>query len=211
MAFALFKARQQIYTGATKMKAIPTSKPNTFLRKSVLATVLLSAFALAGCSGSLKYGDTPTPPVTQVPGNGGGNGGGNNGGGNGGNGGDNGNGGNGGNGGDNGTQSSLLNPALKNTGQAVDNVIDLNLSQTGEQLGNALDPVLSPVTDTVTDLTQSLGQATGLGQPVDGLLGEVGTTLSGLGGDLSNSGLPLNLGEGVGGLVGELCNALGSA
>src|SRR5690606_28842655 len=64
--------------------------------------------------------------------------------------------------------------------------------------------------DTVVDTTQTLGGATGLGQPVDGLLQQVGNTVGGLGENVSGLGLPGGLSEGVGGLVSGVGATVGS-
>ncbi|WP_341668994.1 collagen-like triple helix repeat-containing protein [Alcaligenes sp. SDU_A2] len=147
--------------------------------------------------------------------NGGGdNGGGDNGGGDNG-GGDNGGGDNGG--GDNGggqppiSTSGPLKTTLGNVGNAVDNVLPLDLQETGGKLGQALDTVVEPVVDTATGLTQQLGNTTGLGEPINGLLNQTGGVVANLGEQLGKSNLPLNLGQGVGGLLTGLGNAVGSA
>ncbi|WHQ45645.1 hypothetical protein E8D21_06515 [Alcaligenes faecalis] len=146
--------------------------------------------------------------------NGGGdNGGGDNGGGDNG-GGDNGGGDNGG--GDNGGNPPTRTPGplettLNNVGEAVDNVLPVGLQDTGGKLGKTLDTVVAPVVDTATGLTQQIGGATGLGQPVSSLLGQTGGVVANLGEQLGNSGLPLNLGQGVGGLLNGLGNAVDSA
>ena len=181
------------------------------LQRTVVATLVISAAALAGCSsrGGVRSSDVAvTPPVVDPglplnPGGGGNNGGGNNGGGNNG-GGDNG-------GGNNGGGTNVTQNALGNLGKAVDNVIPLNLEKTGSQLGETLDSALAPVTGIVTDTTRTVGSVTGLGEPVNGVTQQVGGVVSGLGGELSNSGLPLNLGVGAGGLLSHLGQAVGSA
>ncbi|WP_394061094.1 collagen-like triple helix repeat-containing protein [Alcaligenes sp. WGS1538] len=186
------------------------------LQRTVVATLVISAAALAGCSsrGGVRSSDVAvTPPVVDPglplnPGGGGNNGGGNNGGGNNG-GGDNGGGDNGG--GNNGGGTNVTQNALGNLGKAVDNVIPLNLEKTGSQLGETLDSALAPVTGIVTDTTRTVGSVTGLGEPVNGVTQQVGGVVSGLGGELSNSGLPLNLGVGAGGLLSHLGQAVGSA
>ncbi|HRK84978.1 MAG TPA: collagen-like triple helix repeat-containing protein, partial [Alcaligenes faecalis] len=130
-------------------------------------------------------------------------------------GGDNGGGDNGG--GDNGggqppiSTSGPLETTLGNVGNAVDNVLPLDLQETGGKLGQALDTVVEPVVDTATGLTQQLGNATGLGEPINGLLNQTGGIVANLGEQLGKSNLPLNLGQGVGGLLTGLGNAVGSA
>src|SRR5690606_10683957 len=164
------------------------------LQRAVVATLVISAAVLAGCSsrGGVRDGldVSVRPPVVDPnlpnPGDGG-TGGGNNGGGN-----------NGGNNGG-GKDTSLTQNALGNLGQAVDNVVPLNLSKTGNQLGKTLDGALKPVTDIVTDATRTVGGVTGLGQPVNGLTTQVGGVVTNLGDQLGKTGLPLNLGEGAGG------------
>ena len=191
------------------MKARNSARKTTVhgtLQRTVVATLVISAAVLAGCSsrGGVRDGleVSVRPPVVDPglpnPGDGG-NGGGNNGGGNNG----------GGNGG--GQDNSLTQNALGNLGQAVDNVIPLNLGKTGNQLGQTVDGVLKPVTNIVTDTTRTVGGVTGLGQPVNGLTQQVGGVVTNLGGQLSKAGLPLNLGEGAGGLLSHLGQAVGSA
>ncbi|HRK84828.1 MAG TPA: collagen-like triple helix repeat-containing protein, partial [Alcaligenes faecalis] len=183
-------------------------------QRTLITTLLISAAALAGCSsrGDVRGNtdmatNTPAtdPSLPLTPGNGGGNGGGNNGGG----GNDNGGGDNGG--GDTGGNHSLTQNALGNLGQAVDNVIPLNLEKTGSQLGQTLDNALAPVTGIVTDTTRTVGTITGLGTPVNSVTQQLGGVVTGLGGELSQSGLPLNLGVGAGGLLSHLGQAVGSA
>ncbi|WP_394065843.1 collagen-like triple helix repeat-containing protein [Alcaligenes sp. WGS1538] len=90
-------------------------------------------------------------------------------------------------------------------------MLPAGLQETGGKLGQTLDSVVAPVVDTATGLTQQVGGATGLGEPVNGLLNQTGGVVANLGEQLGNSGLPLNLGQGVGGLLTGLGNAVGSA
>ena len=99
---------------------------------------------------------------------------------------------------------------LNNVGEAVDNVLPVGLQDTGGKLGKTLDTVVAPIIDTTTGLTQQIGGATGLGQPINSLLGQTGGVVANLGEQLGQSGLPLNLGQGVGGLLTGLGNAVGS-
>src|SRR5690606_10806310 len=148
------------------------------LQRTVVATLVISAAALAGCSsrGGVRSSEVAvTPPVVDPglplnPGGGGNNGGGNNGGG------DNG-------GGNNGGGTNVTQNALGNLGKAVDNVIPLSLEKTGSQLGETLDSALAPVTGIVTDTTRTVGSVTGLGEPVNGVTQQVGGVVSGLGGE----------------------------
>ncbi|HRK84346.1 MAG TPA: collagen-like triple helix repeat-containing protein, partial [Alcaligenes faecalis] len=182
------------------------------LQRALVATLIISATVLAGCSsrGGVRDGLdlSARPPAIDpnlpTPGDGGTGGGGDGGGGNNG-GGDNGGGDNGG-----GKDNSLTQNALGNLGQAVDNVVPLNLSKTGNQLGETLDGALKPVTDIVTDTSRTVGSVTGLGQPVNGLTQQVGGVVTNLGDQLGKTGLPLNLGEGAGGLLSHLGQAVGS-
>ncbi|HRK87127.1 MAG TPA: collagen-like triple helix repeat-containing protein, partial [Alcaligenes faecalis] len=115
------------------------------------------------------------------------------------------------NGGSNPRTPGPLETTLNNVGEAVDNVLPVGLQDTGAGLGQALDTVVAPVVDTATGLTQQVGGATGLGEPVNNLLGQTGGVVVNLGEQLGNTGLPLNLGQGVGGLLTGLGNAVGSA
>src|SRR5690606_806449 len=107
-------------------------------------------------------------------------------------------------------QAGPLETTLGNTGQVVDNVLPVGVSDTLGNLGGQRDKVVEPVLGTVTGLTQQVGATTGLGVPVDGLLVQVGGTVSNLGQTISGVGLPGGLGVGVGGLVDGLGNSVAS-
>src|SRR5690606_14059555 len=85
-----------------------------------------------------------------------------------------------GNPGDNASKGPLE-TTLNNTGAAVDSILPVGLGDTLGGVGTQLDTVVGPVAGTITDLTQTVGAETGLGEPVAGLLGQVGTAVSNVG------------------------------
>ncbi len=190
------------------MKTKQNSKTEP-LRYTALAILLGCTLAISACSGSLKTHADPSSIITP-PDNGGIPGGQNPGGGkNPDDGKDPGK--NPGNGKDpiddpSGQRSGLLAPSLDNVGSAVDNVLPLGLADTGRQLGETLDTLVVPLSDDVTSLTQGLGDSTGLGEPINALLGGLGTVLADAGGQLDQT-VPL----GLGGTLQHLGQAVNSA
>lgn len=165
------------------------------VRSAMQVTLLAAALALAGCSSSDGSGGRHADSSPLPPAHGGGVGGG---------------GGNGDNGGAK-VAAGPLEGAFKNTGGAVDNAADLGLEDTLGGVGKQLDGPLKPVYSAVESTTQSLGAQTGLGQPVDGTLQQVGDSVAGLGDKLSESGLPGGLDKGTGALVTGIGSAVSSA
>lgn len=106
--------------------------------------------------------------------------------------------------------TGLLQTTLGNTGKAVDNTLPLNLDSTLGGVGQALDPTIQPVVDTATGLTQQVGAITGLGQPADGAIKQVGGLVEGLGATVTGTSLPGGLSAGVGGLVENLGKTVSS-
>ncbi|MDN4120688.1 collagen-like triple helix repeat-containing protein [Alcaligenes endophyticus] len=106
----------------------------------------------------------------------------------------------------NGERQAILEPALANTGTAVDNLLPLGLNNTLGDTGAVLDGVVSPVGAAVTVVTQHLGDSTGLGQPINALLGGLGSALAQAGGQLDHTA-PI----GLGGTVQHLGQAISSA
>src|SRR5690606_29295105 len=83
-----------------------------------------------------------------------------------------------------GGEQPVLEPALGNVGQTVDNLAPLGLSPTLAGVGASLDTIVSPVVGSSTKLTQRVGDGVGLGQPVDQLLTSIGGSLEGAGAGL---------------------------
>src|SRR5690606_29415148 len=105
-----------------------------------------------------------------------------------------------------GEQAPVLQPALGNVGQAADNLLGLGLNQPLAGVGAALDTTLSPVTGTVSNITQQVGDGLGVGQPINALLGGLGSALGQTGAQVSDA-TPLGLGN----TLAHLANTLTSA
>lgn len=99
-------------------------------------------------------------------------------------------------------QLSALAPVTTPVGGLVDKVgevvVDLSTKLPGvlestpiEQITQSLSSGIVPLTSTVTSLTHQVGGATGLGEPVNNLLGTVGGTVAGLGHNISASDTPV--------------------
>ncbi|PWF22245.1 collagen-like triple helix repeat-containing protein [Corticimicrobacter populi] len=200
--------------------ASPSLAP--IFRKTLAGSLLLAAFALAGCASSGSRDNsspTPTNPGTGTPtptlpdGNGGGTPPGN------GNGGNNNGGGNPGGGTDNGAtpdfgvgspQAGAVETLLGNTGTVADNLTGTGLGGPLGDLGNSIDPLIEPVLSPLTQLTQRIGAETGLGAPINDALGQTGNLLGQTGQALGTSGLPLNLDSGAEGLLTGLGDTVAS-
>jgi len=109
-----------------------------------------------------------------------------------------------------GSTSGPLETSLNNTGEAVDNVLPVGLGETLGGAGAELDTVVGPVGDAVTQLTRTVGEQSGLGDPANGLLAQVGGAVSASGDTIGQTGLPGNLDTGVGGLVSGLGDTVAS-
>ncbi|MEQ4617206.1 MAG: collagen-like triple helix repeat-containing protein [Corticimicrobacter sp.] len=186
-------------------------------RKTLAGSLLLAAFALAGCASSgSRDSSSPTPtnpgtgtPAPTLPGdndNGGNNGGGTPPG----NGGNPGGGTDNGGGGGNTPQAGAVETLLGNTGTITDNLAGTSLGGPLTDLGNSIDPLVEPVLSPLTQLTQRIGADTGLGAPINDALGQTGNLLGQTGQALGSSGLPLNLDSGAEGLLTGLGDTVAS-
>ncbi|RIQ51929.1 collagen-like triple helix repeat-containing protein [Bordetella avium] len=94
----------------------------------------------------------------------------------------------------------LLEPALNNTGRAVDKLMPLGQQAALSAAGAGLDPTVAPIVTALSDVTQKAGDASPLGASISGLLNNVGadagttnqagldSALQGIGRAVSDSG-----------------------
>ncbi|CAM5207643.1 hypothetical protein CDEF62S_05665 [Castellaniella defragrans] len=75
----------------------------------------------------------------------------------------------------------VLQPALTNAGQAVDQILPLGLQQPLGSVGKTLDGVVSPAAGAVTQVAQTAGDGLGVGAPVSQLLTSLGGSLQQVG------------------------------
>ncbi|WP_167752564.1 collagen-like triple helix repeat-containing protein [Pusillimonas noertemannii] len=88
-----------------------------------------------------------------------------------------------------GDPNPVLQPALGNTGQAVDNIASTNLAGSLGNTGRSLDTVVAPVTDSVGHAGQAVGDGIGIGPTANGVLAKAGGALETAGGHAGSSGL----------------------
>lgn len=96
----------------------------------------------------------------------------------------------------------VLQPALGNTGLAVDNIARTHLAQPLSDTGRSLDTVVAPVTDAAGNLGQAVGDGVGVGPAANGVLAKVGGTLETAGGHAGSSS------SGLGGAVANVGSAV---
>src|SRR5690606_39423287 len=81
----------------------------------------------------------------------------------------------------------VLQPALGNIGQTVDNILPLGLNPILGDVGGALDNTVAPVVATVTNVTQQVGDGLGVGRPMHALRGGGGSALGNVGSQLAQA------------------------
>ena len=96
----------------------------------------------------------------------------------------------------------VLQPALGNTGQAVDNIARTHLAQPLSDTGRSLDTVVAPATDAAANLGQAVGDGVGVGSSANGVLAKVGSALETAGGHAGSSS------SGLGGAVANVGSAV---
>ncbi|MGB6008442.1 collagen-like triple helix repeat-containing protein [Castellaniella sp.] len=102
----------------------------------------------------------------------------------------------------------ILQPALANAGQAVDQVLPVGLQQPLDSAGKTLDGVVAPVGGAVTQVTQTIGDGTRIGAPVDQLLTSIGGNLQQVTGGMDST-IPLGLNSVVASLGATISSAGG--
>ena len=99
----------------------------------------------------------------------------------------------------------VLQPALGNSGQAVDNIARSNLSGPLGDTGRSLDTVVAPVTDSAGHLGQAVGDGVGIGPTANGVLAKAGGALEAAGGQAGSSS------PGLGGAVANVGSAVSAS